>query len=102
MIGVSLIAIGAVPDSRVRLLSVMFQPMRSAHEPPDAVAGPSVPPPVVFCPTCARPLTFRGTSTRSVAAVDAAGERWNQYECRTCGRYEFRVYSPETELQQRG
>ncbi len=69
----------------------MFQSMRSATEPPDSAAGPNVPAPIVFCPTSACPLTFRGTSTRGVAAGDAAADRWNQYECRTGGRYEVRV-----------
>jgi len=76
----------------------MLQPMRSAQEPPDLVDSPSVSP-VVFCPTCACPLTYRRTVTRSVAAGDAAGARWNEYECRTCGRYQFRVYRRDAEPQ---
>jgi len=70
--------------------------MRSDPASPDQIAK-STSPAVVFCPTCARPLAFLATVARSVVAA-----RWDQYECGTCGRFEFRFRSQETEPSQRG
>jgi len=74
--------------------------MRSTQEPPDLGAQPFLPQPV-FCPTCASSLVFRGTLMRSVAG-DADDRRWNQYECHTCGRFEFRFGDRDAQPQQPG
>jgi predicted RNA-binding Zn-ribbon protein involved in translation (DUF1610 family) len=66
---------------------------------PDLVAESILPPPSAFCPTCARPLVFRGAATRS---GDAIGNRYDHYECPTCGRFELRFGTPEVNREQPG
>ena len=47
---------------------------------------PDPPPPQLRCPTCDHPLTYLETVLSGVKPP----ERWDQFECRACGRFEFR------------
>ena len=43
-------------------------------------------PPQLRCPSCDEPLTYLETVLSNVKPP----ERWDQFECRACGRFEFR------------
>jgi hypothetical protein len=45
---------------------------------------PETPPPQLFCPGCDKPLVYRQT------ALNGESERWDFFECRTCGKFEYR------------
>jgi len=47
---------------------------------------PETPAPQLFCPTCDRPLVYRRTVIGGLKAV----ERWDYFECRTCGPFVYR------------
>jgi hypothetical protein len=47
---------------------------------------PDTPGPQLLCPTCDLPLVYRQTIVAGVEPV----ERWDYYECRTCGPFEYR------------
>ncbi len=47
---------------------------------------PNPPAPQLLCPTCDRPLVYRQTIVAGVKPV----ERWDYYECRTCGPFQYR------------
>jgi len=47
---------------------------------------PNTPAPQCFCPVCGRPLAYRQTVDNGVSPI----ERWDLYECRTCGPFEYR------------
>jgi hypothetical protein len=53
---------------------------------PTFTSTPDVAPPQLFCPTCDRPLVYRQTVISGVAPV----ERWDHFECRTCGPFVYR------------
>src|SRR4051812_21363281 len=42
--------------------------------------------PQLLCPTCDRPLVYRQTVFNGVNPL----ERWDYYDCRTCGPFEYR------------
>ena len=48
--------------------------------------NPAVPAPVLRCPTCDDRLTYRETVLGGVKPP----ERWDYYDCRRCGLFEFR------------
>ena len=47
---------------------------------------PDTPPPQLLCPSCDRPLVYRQTVISGVKPI----ERWDYFECRTCGPYVYR------------
>ena len=47
---------------------------------------PDRPAPQLFCPTCLKPLVYRQTVVAGVKPV----ERWDYYECRACGPFQYR------------
>jgi len=47
---------------------------------------PDPPPPRLRCPGCNHPLTYCETVLSGVKPP----ERWDQFECRACGRFEYR------------
>jgi hypothetical protein len=47
---------------------------------------PEVPAPQLFCPGCDLPLVYRQTVMSGVQPV----ERWDYYDCRTCGTFVYR------------
>jgi len=44
------------------------------------------PPPQLFCPECDKLLVYRQTGVNGVNPI----ERWPFFECRTCGKFEYR------------
>jgi predicted RNA-binding Zn-ribbon protein involved in translation (DUF1610 family) len=55
---------------------------RTAH----VTSTPESPAPQIFCPTCDRPLIYRKTVVGGVKPL----ERWDYFECRTCGHFVYR------------
>jgi hypothetical protein len=47
---------------------------------------PEIPAPQLLCPSCDRPLIYRQT----VIAGVKPPERWDYYECRSCGPFQYR------------
>jgi hypothetical protein len=47
---------------------------------------PETPAPQLFCPTCYLPLVYRQTVLGGVKPL----ERWDYFECRTCGSFVYR------------
>jgi len=47
---------------------------------------PDTPAPQMFCPTCDLPLVYRQTVIGGVKPL----ERWDYFECRTCGEFVYR------------
>jgi hypothetical protein len=76
--------------------------MRSDQNLSHLTATSSRPPAAVFCPTCARGLVFRGALAGDGVGGDAGGERWNEYECPACGRFEFRCRRAHAESPEPG
>jgi hypothetical protein len=91
--------------NRARTLTIGFEqnancenlPMDPTKNPPDrrarrtsrtarVTATPDTPAPKVSCPTCDRPLVYRQTVIGGVKPL----ERWDYFECRTCGRFVYR------------
>jgi len=71
--------------------------MEPTTKPPEAPRGPTrrtarvtstpeTPAPRVFCPTCDRPLVYRQSVFGGVKPV----ERWDYFECRSCGHFVYR------------
>jgi hypothetical protein len=48
--------------------------------------NPDPVPQSLFCPTCVTPLVYRRTVIGGVKPI----ERWDQFDCRTCGAFEYR------------
>ncbi len=48
--------------------------------------APDAPPQLLRCPTCDRELVYRET----VIAGVKPSERWHYFECRRCGRFQYR------------
>jgi hypothetical protein len=48
--------------------------------------NPDPAPQPLFCPTCVTPLVYRQTVIGGVKPI----ERWDQFDCRTCGSFEYR------------
>jgi predicted RNA-binding Zn-ribbon protein involved in translation (DUF1610 family) len=47
---------------------------------------PESAPPQLLCPSCDRPLVYRQTVISGVKPI----ERWDYFECRTCGAFVYR------------
>jgi hypothetical protein len=47
---------------------------------------PETPAPQLICPTCDQPLVYRQTVIGGVKPI----ERWDYFECRTCGEFVYR------------
>jgi hypothetical protein len=47
---------------------------------------PEWPAPRLLCPQCDQPLVYRTTVIGGVKPI----ERWDYYECRACGPYQYR------------
>jgi len=47
---------------------------------------PETPAPHLICPECDTPLVYRTTVLNGVQPL----ERWDFFECRTCGPFEYR------------
>jgi hypothetical protein len=47
---------------------------------------PETTPPQLLCPSCDRPLMYRQTVISGVKPI----ERWDYFECRSCGPYVYR------------
>jgi hypothetical protein len=47
---------------------------------------PDVPAPALFCPLCDELLDYRQTVVSGVQPI----ERWDYYECPTCGTFDYR------------
>ncbi len=47
---------------------------------------PDTPPPLLDCPHCQRPLVYRQTVYNGVNPL----ERWDHFDCRRCGPFEYR------------
>src|ERR1700730_4059713 len=52
---------------------------------------PETPPPQLLCPSCDRPLVYRQTVISGVKPI----ERWDYFECRTCGPFVYRDRTPK-------
>jgi len=48
---------------------------------------PALPSPSIACPRCERPLTHQRSY---VGGVLTRAEQWDEFECATCGRFEYR------------
>jgi hypothetical protein len=53
---------------------------------------PSIPPPNLFCPICSLPLVYRETVFNGVQPP----ERWDYFDCLTCGTFEYRQRTRKT------
>jgi predicted RNA-binding Zn-ribbon protein involved in translation (DUF1610 family) len=49
-------------------------------------SSPDTPAPHLLCPNCAGPLTYRETVYGGVKPA----ERWDYYDCPTCGGFQYR------------
>jgi hypothetical protein len=58
---------------------------------PILTAMPDTPAPVLPCPTCASSLTYRQTVLRP----ENPPARWDYFECRTCGPFEYGHHTRE-------
>ena len=53
---------------------------------PTFTSTPDTPPPQLLCPGCDRLLEYRQTVISGVKPI----ERWDYFECRTCGEFVYR------------
>jgi hypothetical protein len=53
---------------------------------PHFTSSPETPAPVLVCPTCDTTLTYRQSVFNGVTPV----ERWDFFDCRRCGPFEYR------------
>ena len=60
--------------------------MRTRKGPPQFTTTPATPAPALFCPECDEALVYRQTVLNGVHPI----ERWDFFECRTCGKFEYR------------
>jgi hypothetical protein len=52
---------------------------------PQFTTTPETPAPLPFCPECEKPLAYRTTVLNRMQPI----ERWDCFECRTCGAFEY-------------
>jgi hypothetical protein len=67
----------------------MSDPMTSpprTRRPARITSMPDTPAPQLLCPTCDAPLVYR----RTVIGGVKPPERWDYFECRTCGEFVYR------------
>jgi hypothetical protein len=53
---------------------------------PTFTTTPDTPAPQLLCPACDQLLTYRQTVISGIKPI----ERWDYYECRTCGSFVYR------------
>jgi hypothetical protein len=53
---------------------------------PMFTSTPEIAPPQLLCPNCDLPLVYRQTVISGVKPI----ERWDYFECRTCGPFVYR------------
>jgi hypothetical protein len=61
-------------------------PAKPTRRTAQVTSTPDTPAPQLFCPTCDRPLVYRQTVIGGVKPL----ERWDYFECRTCGSFVYR------------
>jgi hypothetical protein len=61
-------------------------PARRPRRSPTFTSSPEVPAPQLLCPSCDRFLVYRETVISGVKPI----ERWDYFECRTCGTFVYR------------
>jgi predicted RNA-binding Zn-ribbon protein involved in translation (DUF1610 family) len=66
--------------------SLPAQPARRTRQPARVTSTPETPAPQLFCPSCDQPLVYRQTVIGGVKPL----ERWDYFECRTCGPFVYR------------
>jgi predicted RNA-binding Zn-ribbon protein involved in translation (DUF1610 family) len=84
-----------------RTLTIGFEPNENSVEPMNAppelptkrtrrtarvTSAPETPAPQLLCPNCDYPLVYRQTVLGGVKPL----ERWDYFECRTCGPFVYR------------
>jgi predicted RNA-binding Zn-ribbon protein involved in translation (DUF1610 family) len=62
------------------------QPAGRTRRTARVTATPETPAPQLLCPTCNQPLVYRQTVIGGVKPL----ERWDYFECRTCGQFVYR------------
>jgi hypothetical protein len=62
------------------------QPVRRTRRTAQVTSNPDRPAPQMFCPACDLPLVYRHTVVGGVKPL----ERWDYFECRTCGPFVYR------------
>lgn len=60
--------------------------VRRTRRSPMFTSTPDTPPPQLLCPGCDRPLVYRQTVVSGIKPI----ERWDYFECRTCGSFVYR------------
>src|SRR5712664_1987127 len=71
----------AIPDGR----GTDTPPKRTRRR-STITSTPVTAPPLLRCPACNRPLAYRETVFSGVNPI----ERWDYFECRTCGTFVYR------------
>ena len=61
-------------------------PLKRTRRSPTFTSTPDTAPPQLLCPGCDRPLVYRQTVISGVKPI----ERWDYFECRTCGSFVYR------------
>lgn len=56
------------------------------RRPATFTSNPDAPAPQLLCPACDRPLVYRQTVINGIKPI----ERWDYFECRTCGPFCYR------------
>jgi CheY-like chemotaxis protein len=70
------------PEAKLHSLSRQTQLPPKTHH----TNQPDPPAPELFCPICQRPLFYERTAFSGVPTP----ERWDEFFCRWCGRFEYR------------
>lgn len=61
-------------------------PVRRTRRSPTFTSTPATPAPQLLCPGCDRALAYRQTVISGIKPI----ERWDYFECRTCGSFVYR------------
>jgi hypothetical protein len=61
-------------------------PPKRTRRSPTFTSSPDTAPPQLLCPTCHRALEYRQTVVSGVKPM----ERWDYFDCRTCGVFVYR------------
>jgi len=61
-------------------------PIRRTRRSPTFTSTPATPAPQLLCPGCDRALAYRQTVISGIKPI----ERWDYFECRTCGSFVYR------------
>jgi hypothetical protein len=78
----------AVPDDHLANASTVdaTPPIRRTRRSPTFTSTPATPAPQLLCPGCDRALAYRQTVISGIKPI----ERWDYFECRTCGSFVYR------------